>query len=293
MSTRKIVYTIRMQLIGAHVSAAGGVSNAPVNAHKEKCETFQFFLHPPQQYKFPRLEDEEVKKFLANCKKYGFTQYFVHAAYLINLASPNNRIRYGSISLLRKALEEGDRVNVTGVMFHTGSATGLPNRATAIKRSVESINKVLDGYNGKTKLLIENAAGAGATLGRSFDEVGKILKGVKDQAKIGVCVDTQHSFASGYDWTTFTGTNKALYEFSKAIGMRKLAVIHANDSKADCGSNRDQHAHIGKGKIGLEGFRNIMRHVKLKNKPLILETPLEKRASDITILKRIRDEKAT
>ncbi|MFH1426502.1 MAG: deoxyribonuclease IV [Candidatus Kerfeldbacteria bacterium] len=280
-----------MQKLGTHVSAAGGISNAPVNAKEEGCETFQFFMHPPQQYKFPALPDNEVSAFLKNCKKFGFTDYFVHASYLINLASPNNRIRYGAINLLKKALIEGSKVKVSGVMFHAGTATGQPNRPAAIRKAIESINKILDGYTGHTKLLIENAAGAGATLGRSFKEVGRMMRGVKNQAKISVCMDTQHSFASGYDWTTTAGTNKALAELSKEVGMRKLAVIHANDSKADCGSNKDRHEHIGKGKIGKEGFARLLHHPKLQNKPFILETPRDGRKADLKALRTIQKAK--
>ncbi len=277
-----------MPLIGTHVSSAGGVRNAPIFAHQEGCETFQFFVSPPQTYKVNEISDEEVAAYKKNCKQYGFTEAFVHAQYLINLASPNNRIRYGSINLLQKGLEACNKLGVKGLMFHTGTATGQPSRSTAMKNAIESLNKVLDGYDGSTKLLIENAAGAGATLGKTFKEVGRLLHGVKNQSKIGVCLDTQHSFASGYDWRTSASTNKALQEFSKEIGMRKLYVVHVNDSKVDCGTNRDRHEHIGKGKIGKQGFDILINHPKLKNKPFILETPPQGREGDMAVLKRLR-----
>jgi deoxyribonuclease-4 len=277
-----------MQRIGAHVSAAGGVSNAPVNAHEEGCETFQFFLNPPQTYKFTPIPDEQVAAFAAAMKKLGFKDCWVHASYLINLASTQNNIRHGSISLIRKTLEEASKLGVNGVMFHTGSSKGHPDKPAALAKAIESINKILDGYTGSTKLLIENAAGAGGTLGVNFDEVGLLYKGIKKKAKAGVCLDIQHAFASGYDWRTPKGAAGALAEFDKEIGLKNLAVIQVNDSKVECGANRDRHEHIAEGKIGADGMRNILRHPKLKSMSFILETPLGGRANDLATLKKLR-----
>ncbi|MFC1598090.1 deoxyribonuclease IV [Patescibacteria group bacterium] len=277
-----------MQKIGAHVSAAGGARNAPINAHAEKCETFQFFINPPQTYKFKRLTKEEIEAFHANCQQYGFDEYYVHASYLMNLASLQNKIRYGAITLLKKALEESDKLGVKGVIFHAGTAKGHPNKAAAIKQAIKSMNIVLDGYTGKTKLVIENSAGAGTTLGVTFKEVAQMLKGIKDQTKAAVCLDTQHAFASGYDWRTPTATNKTLNEFSKEIGMRKLLVVHYNDSKSELSSNIDRHAHIAAGHLGVDAAKNILYHPKLQNKSFILETPREGRAKDIKTLKQLR-----
>ncbi|HLD22209.1 MAG TPA: deoxyribonuclease IV [Patescibacteria group bacterium] len=280
-----------MQKIGAHVSAAGGVSNAPIHAFEEGCETFQFFVASPQTYVTRPCSEKEVQLFKQHCKKYKFTKTFVHAAYLINLASPHNRIRYGSINLLRKGLEECARLGVTAMMFHLGSANGCASKKTALITATESLNKVLEKYTGKTKLLIENAAGAGATLGVTFEEIGTVIKKVKQQTHIGMCLDTQHAFASGYDWRTTEGTNKALRELSKQVGMKRVLVIHANDSKVDCGTNRDRHEHIGKGFIGKQGLYNLLHHPKLKNIPFILETPNDlKRHIDIVTLKHLRDD---
>lgn len=275
-------------LIGAHVSAAGGVSNAPINAHNEACETFQFFVSSPQSYKMNETTDEEVKRFKNNCTTYGYTDYFVHASYLINLASPNNRVRYGSITLLRKGLEACSRLGVQGMMFHTGSAAGQKDKATGLKKAEESIKKVLDGYTGETKLLIENAAGAGSTLGVTFEEVSQLFNAVKKSKHAGVCLDTQHAFASGYDWTDAAATNRALKRFDKLIGMEHLLVVQANDSKHPCGSNKDRHEHIGKGLIGTEGFRTLLHHSLLRNKPFILETQPDGRVEDIALLKKLR-----
>ncbi|MBI2410665.1 MAG: deoxyribonuclease IV [Candidatus Kerfeldbacteria bacterium] len=280
-----------MQKIGAHVSAAGGVSNAPLNAQKEACEVFQFFLNPPQTYKFTPISEEQIAAFKKNCKELGYTETYVHASYLINLCSPKNSTRYGSMSLLRKGLEEASKLGIQGMMFHTGSATGCPDKPTAIKTAIESINKILDGYTGSTKLLIENAAGSGNTVGVSFAEVGTLLKGIKNKKQVGVCLDTQHSFASGYDWRTPIGTNAALKEFDKEIGLKNLTVIQANDSKVDCGANKDRHEHIHLGKMGTTAFKNLLHHPKLANTAFVLETEPEGRAQDMAWLKKFRNKK--
>lgn len=277
-----------MQLIGAHVSAAGGVSNAPLNAHKEGCETFQFFVGSPQTFKVKYPDDAEIEKFHVNMKEHGFTESWVHASYLINLASQKNSTRYGSISLLRKGLEACDALGVQGMMFHTGSARDWDKREDAVKQAIESINKVLDGYTGSTKLLVENAAGAGGTMGATFEEVGALVKGAENQSKIGFCLDTQHAFGSGYDWRTKKGTDDAMKEITKYIGLRKLAVVQYNDSKVELASNKDRHEHIAEGHMGEEAAKNILGHDKLKNKSFCLETPFEGREADIEYLKSIR-----
>ncbi|PIW36525.1 MAG: hypothetical protein COW24_04930 [Candidatus Kerfeldbacteria bacterium CG15_BIG_FIL_POST_REV_8_21_14_020_45_12] len=279
-----------MQKIGAHVSAAGGAQNAPLNAKLEKCETFQFFVSSPRTFQFKQPTTEQIAEFKANCEAGGFTDTYVHASYLINLASTNNKTRHGSISLLRKGLDACALLGVTGMMFHTGSAKDYENKADGIKQAAASINKVLDGYKGKTKLLIENAAGAGSTIGMNFTEVGELMKLVdkKYTKHLGVCLDTQHSFASGYDWRTKAGTDAAVKEFDKKIGLDNLVVIQYNDSKTECGSNKDRHEHIADGNMGLQAAKNILGHPKLKNYSFCLETEPEGRAKDIKTLKTIR-----
>ncbi|OGY87332.1 MAG: hypothetical protein A2233_01365 [Candidatus Kerfeldbacteria bacterium RIFOXYA2_FULL_38_24] len=277
-----------MPKIGAHVSASGGVSNAPKNAYEEGCETFQFFVSSPQSYQFKEVAPTEIQNFKKNCRQYGFTQYFVHAPYLINLASADNRIRHSSVALLKKWLKASDQLEVTGMMFHIGSAKGYQNKKEAWPAVEKGIHQVLAGYTGKTKLLVENSAGSGQTIGAEFDGIGRLLAHFKNQDKIGMCLDTQHSFAVKYDWSTKKGATQALAELVKYIGLKKLAVIHANDSKPDFGSRHDRHEHIGKGKIGQTGFKILLNHSGLKKIPFILETPALGRAQDLELLKSLR-----
>lgn len=279
-----------MTLIGAHVSAKGGVENAPVNAHTEQCETFQFFISSPYSYQAPKINESQIALFRQRCKEYGFDRTFVHAPYLVNLASPKNTIRYGSVNILRKGLEMCSKLGVEGMMFHTGSGSGYANKTEGLAVAITSLNKVLDGYTGTTKLLIENAAGSGATLGVSFTEVGELFQGItaKNRKRAGVCMDTQHAFASGYDWRDKKQLTKAMKEFDEHIGFEHLVVIQANDSKTACGSNRDRHEHIGKGEIGVAGFTLLLSHAQLKRVPFILETEMDERAADIALLKKLR-----
>jgi deoxyribonuclease-4 len=278
-----------MTKVGAHISAAGGASNAPKNAALENCETFQFFIGSPKSYATKPIADEEVEKFHALVKEHSFKDYFVHAPYLVNLASKKNSTRHGSIRLLRHNLEQADRLGVKGVMFHTGSGKDHDTKEEAIAAAIKSINKILDGYEGKTKLLIENAAGAGATLGVTFEEVGQLLNGVDSPEKMGVCLDTAHAFGSGYDLTDPKAVDAALKEFGREIGLRNLLVVQANDSKVECGSNKDRHEHIGDGFIGADAFEYMINHKSLKSKPWVLETEPDKRGDDLNLLKSFRE----
>lgn len=283
-----LLYNISMPKIGAHVSAAGGVSNAPLNARAEKLETFQMFSRPPQTFKCPSLLPEEIERFKANVKSAGFKRYYIHAPYLVNLASADNRIRYASITMLRQELERGSQLGVRGVMFHVGSCASQPSRAEGIQTAIKSLQKILDGYSGTCKLLLENAAGSGSVLGCTFEELATMLAGVKKYTtKTGICLDTAHAFGSGYDLRTATDVNVLVKTIGKIIGLKKLVVVQVNDSKVELNSKKDRHEHIGVGKIGITGFKYLLQHPKLKKFDFILETPFEGRDKDVALLKKL------
>lgn len=279
-----------MSQIGAHVSGAGGLYNAPLNAAKEQLETFQMFSRPPQSFKCPPLDDAAVESFKQAVHDNGFTSYYIHAPYLISLASAKSSLRHGSITMLRQELDRGSRLGVRGVMFHTGSAASQPSRAEGIKVAIASLNKVLTDYQGSCLLLLENTAGGGSTLGCGFEELAQLYKGIKiNKAKVGFCLDTAHAFGSGYDLRTKAAVNKTVQAFDKHLGLKQLQVIQVNDSKVDLNSKKDRHEHIGHGKIGSEGIGQVLRHPKLKHLDFILETPFEGRADDVALLKRLRN----
>jgi len=184
--------------LGAHVSIAGGIFKAPLNAKKLGCETFQIFSRSPRGGMPPEITDNIVEQFKNNMEQADIKNFYIHAPYFINLASDKPRIAKGSIEILRSELERGNKLGAVGVMFHMGSAKDFGS-TKSLKMAIDAINEILENYDGKTLLLIENSAGAGEILGDKFDEIGFIIKKIKNKAKIGVCLDTCHMFASGYD----------------------------------------------------------------------------------------------
>lgn len=279
--------------IGAHVSIAGGIENAPLNAAQQGCECFQFFSRSPRGGGKKDLTKRQIDEFKANCKKNKLIDYYIHAPYYINLASTNNRIKHGSINAIKEELERGTQLGVKYVMTHLGSA-GEKDEKDALKETVRSIDRILDGYTGTTIFLIEMSAGAGKILGDTFEEIGYILSargrpvsGGKNK-EVGVCFDTAHAFGSGYDLRTKTAVNKTFTEFNEIIGLDKLKLMHINDSKVELGSRKDRHEHIGKGFIGLEGFKALVKHPKLQNVNFIIETPKEPEGSDKKNMKTLK-----
>lgn len=274
--------------IGAHVSIAGGVEQAPLNAAKAGCECFQMFTRSPQGGPAPELDDEVVSQFKKNCQKKKLDNYYIHTPYYINLASSNPRIRFGSIKVIREDLERGSLLGAKALMTHLGSSKDLGEKQ-ALKKVIAGVEKILDGYKGKTQFLIENSAGAGGTIiGDTFEEIGQIIK-TWPEYKIGVCLDTCHAFVSGYDLRTKQAVDKTLKKFDKLIGLSKIKLVHTNDAKAELGSYTDRHEHIGYGKIGKEGFQTLLNHPILKKVDFILETPMDgQKINDLKTLKDLR-----
>lgn len=279
---------------GAHVSIAGGIPHAPLNAHEIGAEIFQMFSRSPRGGKAPDLTRELVSEFKKQCRHFGYERYYIHTPYYINLASADGRIRNSSIAVIREELERATVLGVKAVMTHLGSAKNV-GRARAKQMVISGIRAILRGYKGTAQFLIENAAGAGEVIGDSFDEIASIIKGVETdktlQGEIGVCFDTCHAFASGYDLRDKRSLDKTLKEFDRFVGVGRLKVVHGNDSKKDLGARRDRHENIGKGYINIKGFYEIVHHPKLRNLDLILETPWKEEKTiveDINILKSLR-----
>jgi len=288
--------------IGAHISASDGLHHAPANAKSQGCECYQFFSRPPQGGPAPKITPADLKKFQLANQKFGFKNFYLHAPYFINLASSNNRIYYGSISVLREELERGSLLGVKYLMTHLGSAKDL-GANQALKKVIAGLEKILDGYHGSTELLIEISAGSGAIIGDTFEEIAKIIENCKLPARRiggkienypGVCFDTAHAFESGYDLRDAKAVQKTFSLFDKTIGLKKLKLLHLNDSKTTLGSRSDRHADLGSGAIGLTGFSALIKYLQKKKLDidLILETPTDsRRKKDIQTLKNIRDKK--
>lgn len=277
--------------IGCHVSIAGGVFNAPKNAYELGCETFQVFTRSPQGGSVPELTEEVLEKFHGAMKQYKFDRFVIHTPYFINFGSSQPRIYHGSSSVVRQELERGSLLGASYVMFHPGSFKDL-GAEEGMKQAHAGIIKALEGYEGKTQLLVEISAGAGEVIGDSFEELAALMEPLlKYKAFAGICFDTQHAFGSGYDLRTDEAVADVFGKFDKIIGLDFLKMSHVNDSKIELGGKKDRHEHIGEGLIGESGFESILKYFKKKKLdiPLILETEHDKVKEDIEVLKNIRN----
>jgi deoxyribonuclease-4 len=274
-------------LIGCHVSIAGGIPNAPERAAELGAEIMQIFTRSPQGGKAPELTEEIINDFKLKARSYKLEASYVHTPYYINFASANNRIRYGSVSVVRAELERASLIGAKYVMTHLGSAGEL-SETDATAKVAEMLKKTLDGYTGSANLLIENSAGAGKIIGATFSQIADIIRKTNHTKLVGICLDTQHSFASGYNWRDFENTIKKI---GAEIGLDKIKLIHANDSLTELASRKDRHQHIGQGQIGLDAFQNIVSFAKENDIDMILETEHDAVKEDIELLKKLRDQK--
>lgn len=277
--------------IGTHVSIAGGIWNAPINAAKVEAEVFQIFSRSPHGGKPAALTEETIGRFREEMARAGMEDFYIHTPYYINLSSTKNNIYYGSISVIREELERGSLLGCRAAMTHLGSFGELTDEE-GIARVVRGLGKVLEGYDGQTKLLLEISAGAGRVVGDTFEELAAIIDDkVLRKHQLGICLDTCHLFASGYEINTEEGLNRTLERFDKLIGFGRLEVLHVNDSKGEMGSHLDRHENIGEGKIGLGGFKLMAEHRFLKKLDWILETPKDDPEDDpknISVLRGLK-----
>ncbi|MFA5020753.1 MAG: deoxyribonuclease IV [Patescibacteria group bacterium] len=274
--------------IGAHISAAGNLALAPLRARELGLECFQFFSRPPQGGPAKPITAKLAADFKANCDRYRLESY-IHTPYYINLASAKSNIYYGSISAIREELERGSLLGVKYAMTHLGSAKDL-GEAAGLKKCISGLAQILKDYAGSTELLIEMSAGAGAIIGDTFEEIAKIVLSPKlKKYNLGVCFDTCHAFASGYDLRDAQTVAAVFKKFNRLLGIKRLKLIHANDCQSEFDSHKDRHAHIGQGNIGLAGFKAIAAFAKKQKINLILETPHDDGfGKDVKILKKLR-----
>jgi deoxyribonuclease-4 len=282
-------------LLGAHVSIAGGIELSPKRAADFGCEVFQTFTRSPQGGPAPKLAPDIIEKFKSEVGRLKLVAHYIHTPYYINFASQNNRIKYGSINVVREELERGTLLGSTYVMTHLGSAKDMGiKKGLAI--TTDGLVKVLQDYRGTTELLIEISAGSGEIIGDTFEEIAAIIgmteKKLKRKNVLKVCFDTQHAFASGYDIRTPETIKETLKKFDNSIGLKRLKMSHCNDSKVALGAHVDRHENIGKGKLGLNTFKALVAEPKLKNVNLILETPRDEKGTEIVneikLLKKLR-----
>ena len=272
---------------GAHVSIAGGIQNAPIRAKQLGCECFQMFTRSPRGGKPPALEDKLLEEFFLNCSAASIKDYYVHTPYFINLASRKEDLRENSVNLVKEELERSNLLGVRYVMTHIGSAKGM-NREEAFGNVVDSLKRIFEDYDGKTLLLLENTAGQGDTIGVDFEEISLILKQTRNN-DLGVCIDTAHMFASGYDIRTEEDIEKLVKLIRETFDAEIVKLVHANDSKVKFNSRKDRHEHLGSGEIGIECFRALIENPFFENLNMIVETPPPEVKKDVELLKKLRD----
>lgn len=304
---------MKHQRVGLHVSAAGGVENAPGNAKEMGAECFQFFSRSPRGGAAKVISPEQAKLFRGACKEHGYESY-IHTPYYINFASQKKWIAESSTRVIREELERGSLLGVKYVVTHMGSAKGYlaestvpkaqsPNKTQSpvpktqkLQKPIKALKQVAEKikaiYSGGKKfssiLLLETCAGSGETIGDRFEELAYLLDAV-GRDDVHVCLDTCHLFASGYDLRSEEALEETMKQFRKILGISQLKLVHANDSKTDLGGHVDRHEHIGKGKIGATGLKALLAHPDFQKVNFILETDHDKHIhDDLQFLKKYR-----
>ena len=265
-----------MKFVGAHVSASGGVENAPVNAHSIGATAFALFTKNQRQWHASPLTQSSIDAFKENCGKYGYSpsQILPHDSYLINLGHPEKEGLEKSRSSFNEEMSRCEQLGLRLLNFHPGSHLNKVSVEDCLNRIAESINIALDKTKGVTAV-IENTAGQGSNLGFDFTQIAHIIDKVDDKTRVGVCLDTCHTFAAGYDLSTKQACDSTFELFDKVIGFKYLRGMHLNDTMKGLGSKVDRHQSIGKGEIGAQCFEYIMQDSRFDGIPLILETPDE------------------
>ena len=277
--------------IGAHVGSSGGVFNAIDNAVNIGAETIQTFNGAPAMWRRKMYKEGEVETYRAKVAETGIEPTFFHGLYLVNLASQNPDLLAKSFDALVADMQAAHLIGARGVIFHLGSHKGAGYEA-CVDQVAEYVRKTIEATPDDTWLCLENSAGMGGAVGSKFSELGRITRDAGSE-RVKVCLDTQHSFAAGYDVKTRAGLEKTMEEFDREIGLDRLAAVHANDSKCELAGGIDRHQNIGEGHIGRDGFANIMSHAAFADVPFFLEVPgFEGEGPDarnVEILKSIRD----
>lgn len=270
--------------LGIHVSSSGGIQNAIKNGERYGVNTIQMMPTAPMRWATKLISDEDINNFVNELENSNIKKILIHGIYLTNLARKDKRLFHlGKMGLVvyldfaekvAKEIEERDiDSEILGVCFHPGSQQDL-DYDKSMERISQGMQWVLDEVEGNQKLLIETTAGTGKNVGRDFEELVKLRDGVKDKERVGYVLDTQHTFAAGYDWVNnFEGVVK---DIESILGLEKVKSIHLNDSKPELGTNKDRHANLGEGKLGKDTFKKILNYKKFKEMPFILETPAMK-----------------
>jgi deoxyribonuclease-4 len=272
---------------GFHISIAGGFSKVVERANVRSCETIQFFSRNPRGWKYSPLNKKEVEVFRSSIQSFSLSPVFLHMPYLPNIAFFNSKFYKRSIHSIATDLQRAEQLGAQYLIIHIGHRMES-SEDQAIEAVSQGINQAFERMKNEVILLMENTAGQGTEIGYSFDQIKKIIENVHDHPRMGVCLDTAHSFEAGYDLSNKDGIERTLEAFDQTIGLKRLHLLHLNDSKTPLGSRKDRHWHIGEGYIGLEGFRYLVNHPLIRHLPGIMETPRKDTVEDLKNMEVIR-----
>jgi len=259
--------------LGAHESVCGGLETAIDRAVRTSCDALQIWTANGRQWAAPNLSVDQVAAFRRACDTSGISPVVAHASYLINIASSNADLFERSIEALKGEVERCEMLGIPYLVLHPGSHAGAGAEvgSSQITRALTEVHRVTRGYG--VRILLETTAGQGHTMGAEFESLARMLEGTSESYRLGVCLDTCHVFAAGYDLRTSEAYEATMQSFIHAIGLERLEALHLNDSRHGLGERKDRHEHIGRGKIGLEGFAYILNDPRLAGLPGTLETP--------------------
>ena len=275
---------------GAHVSIAGHIYESVDRAISYGCDCMQIFSRSPRSWRAKELVEEDVIEFRQRRKNAGIDPVVVHIPYLVNLCTPDPQLHARSTVEFTADLARAARIEADFFVSHVGSHKGS-GQEMGLAQISSALQQILTEHNSEVLVLLENTSGSANSMGHTFEQLQAIIEAVDMPGRLGICLDTAHAFEAGYDLATAQGLEKTLAELDRWVGIEHLQMIHANDSKTALGSHSDRHEHIGKGQIGLEGFRNIVNHPLLRGLPFILETPHDELGGyelDLPMLRSLR-----
>jgi len=276
-----------MLRVGAHTSIAGGVYNAVDEQVEYSGNCGQIFTHSPQVWQDPNIDDDEAEQFRSLSDEHGVEPWVIHSSYLVNLCTPKDDLREKSIDSMQKEIDAAAKLDVEYVNVHLGAHTGA-----GVEAGLDNAASALDALDvpDDVTVLVESDAGSGTKLGGEFEHLAAVLD--RSEQDLEVCLDTAHMFAAGYDLATPEAVDETVAEFDDVVGLETLACIHLNDSKHECGTHKDEHAHVGKGEIGDDGMRAVINHDDLRDLPYVLETPTEDGKSYAWNVDRVKELRA-
>ena len=272
---------------GFHISIAGGFSKVVERAEVRGCETIQFFSRNPRGWKYEPLDEGEVKAFRTSIHSSGLFPVYVHLPYLPNIASLRSPFYSRSIDSIATDLERAGQLGAQYLIIHIGHRMDS-SEEEAINAVSQGINQALRQVRNSVVLLLENTAGQGSEIGSTFEQIRTIIERVEENERVGICLDTAHSFEAGYDLSNKDGIERTLETLDHTVGLKRLHLFHLNDSKTPRGSRKDRHWHIGEGHIGLKGFRYLINHLAVRHLPGIMETPRTDTVEDLRNMKVVR-----